>query len=384
MLHPPPAEDVHAKNQGATIRQIGTIPDETSPERQEGRSPANPSIFGHPPAFLALTTDNSAPNDAESERPKTVRSKSIGSLTTGAVTAGAPPRPDRPTLHNRSVSFGAQVAGPPPTGPLPPLPSNPFWTGTSVAGTRPSGIFKPYVPAAIAAEDTSPHESTTITPNYGKIPEGWETVVKETVDRSTTITKEPTKDSSRSMKEGPTTKQPTPIMHHSSVRSTTARFSMGSNTSNRLSNSSIASSIAETANAHRLSIPQIQTADRVSISRVSSDETLRSIGSVQLLSTPKRRTMSRVSALGSPQERRRALRTVSGNAITPSRQASNATQASSTRSSNGNPFQWDTPLQPGKPSALKGSPTARSSKGHKRQNCTYKSVDHGRDLGGVT
>jgi len=67
-------------------------------------------------------------------------------------------------------------------------------------------------------------------------------------------------------------------------------------------------------------------------------------------------------------------REVPGNNSILERQLSQtSTQASSTRSSNGNPFQWDpAPLSSGKPSAMKGSPSAR--KGHRRQNCVRISL----------
>ena len=87
-------------------------------------------------------------------------------------------------------------------------------------------------------------------------------------------------------------------------------------------------------------------------------------------STPKRYSQSRTTIYGSPCERRKtpASRIASQVAITPIRNPSlSSFHASSTRSSNGNPFQWDpSPLQSGKPSALKGSPSAR--KGHRRQS----------------
>ncbi|KAL1589456.1 hypothetical protein WHR41_01595 [Cladosporium halotolerans] len=153
-----------------------------------------------------------------------------------------------------------------------------------------------------------------------------------------------------------------------SIRSNIARYSAGSQLSRQLSTNSMASSLDESGN-NRLSIPRLGTADRVSIRSVSSVTSLRSDTAVKKIITPRKvsRCSTTVSENGSPAERQKinVLRDISGNACTPSRQPSNATQFSS-RSSNGNPFQWDSvPLQ--KPSALKGSPNAR--KGHRRQNC---------------
>ena len=87
-------------------------------------------------------------------------------------------------------------------------------------------------------------------------------------------------------------------------------------------------------------------------------------------STPTRYARPRTTIYGSPCERRKPghVRNLSQSNITPIRHPSlSSLQAPSTRSSNGNPFQWDrSPSQSGKPSAMKGSPGAR--KGQKRQN----------------
>ncbi|ORY19128.1 hypothetical protein BCR34DRAFT_206612 [Clohesyomyces aquaticus] len=92
--------------------------------------------------------------------------------------------------------------------------------------------------------------------------------------------------------------------------------------------------------------------------------------------TPRSQSEPLMTAYGSPQGRRKTTSNLSdgfSKSEIPSRQLSTVSQASSTRSSNGNPFQWDTaPLSSGKPSALKGSPSAR--KGHRRQNCVRISL----------
>ncbi|KAF2673773.1 hypothetical protein BT63DRAFT_166430 [Microthyrium microscopicum] len=54
------------------------------------------------------------------------------------------------------------------------------------------------------------------------------------------------------------------------------------------------------------------------------------------------------------------------------RRSPDSHRLSSTRSSNGNPFQWDPSPRPSKPSAIKGSPNSR--RGHRRQNCVRISV----------
>ena len=151
------------------------------------------------------------------------------------------------------------------------------------------------------------------------------------------------------------------------------RYSSDSLLSRQLSNASTTSSDSR---RNRLSIPQIATADRVSMSRVSSTNSLHGTPSVQKITTPTRRKSQRrsqVSASGSPAERTKkpVLRDISGNATrtTPQRQRQvSISTMGSGRSSNGNPFHWDCgPHTLPKHSALKGSPNAR--KGHRRQSC---------------
>ncbi|KAI7318070.1 hypothetical protein KC326_g3741 [Hortaea werneckii] len=168
---------------------------------------------------------------------------------------------------------------------------------------------------------------------------------------------------------------------HASIRSNIAQYNSGESLVHRSFSTSSTASAESTRN--RLSIPQIGTADRMSISRLSSFNSLHgSTGNgVQKVMTPRKACrQSSVSASGSPAERRKTsiaepgsvLRNIQANAVangnTPSRQASSATQNSG-RSSNGNPFQWDQSLPLMKPSALKGSPNSKGSKGHRRQNC---------------
>jgi hypothetical protein len=88
---------------------------------------------------------------------------------------------------------------------------------------------------------------------------------------------------------------------------------------------------------------------------------------VLAFSTPKRKLKAQAYSEGSPERQKRSnatSRVLNGVARSPKRQHSQT----SSRSSGGNPFQWDpTPLSStGKPPALKGSPDARQ--GHRRKN----------------
>jgi hypothetical protein len=104
-------------------------------------------------------------------------------------------------------------------------------------------------------------------------------------------------------------------------------------------------------------------------SGATDQESARTIdtSAVPALSTPKRKLKAQAYSEGSPERHKRnnaASRVLNGVVRSPRRQHSQA----SSRSSGGNPFQWDpTPLSSnGKPSALKGSPSARQ--GHRRKN----------------
>ena len=122
---------------------------------------------------------------------------------------------------------------------------------------------------------------------------------------------------------------------------------------------------------HHLSASDVMTTRRTSsISSISSNSYQGAEYIPHSSSTPTRYSRSRTTIYGSPCERRKVshIRNHSRCNITPVRHPSvSSLRAPSTRSSDGNPFQWDrSPVQLGKPSALKGSPGAR--KGQKRQN----------------
>jgi hypothetical protein len=92
--------------------------------------------------------------------------------------------------------------------------------------------------------------------------------------------------------------------------------------------------------------------------------------------TPRRQSKFLVTPNGSPAQREtmehRDTSTNQNGSI--NQLSQNSSRASSTRSSNGNPFQFDpSPMACGRPSAMKGSPNARN-RGHRRQNCVRISV----------
>jgi hypothetical protein len=332
-----------------------------------------PSFAIRSPGRYGVSFVEDSPNKAK-------RSYSVGALIApipdGAV-FGSVASNGRPPMHARSISLGAhKAASQPPTGPVPPLP-----------------VIAPHNPHAIgvrngfclsrmsSSSQESAGSSVLVTSPILRAPDlnsnspSLEQIVAD--DDSASL-----KTVSHRQWQNPLVVGPRPIpdtsptvpalamahQHKSSVRSNVARYSADSQLSRHLSTTSVTSSL-ESEKHNRLSIPRLGTADRVSIRSVSSVGSFKHDSGIRKVTTPRRvsRCSTTVSESGSPAERPKGsvLRDISGNAGPPTRQASNATQTSS-RSSNGNPFQWDSvPLQ--KPSALKGSPNAR--KGHRRQNC---------------
>jgi hypothetical protein len=127
------------------------------------------------------------------------------------------------------------------------------------------------------------------------------------------------------------------------------------------------------ADANSLSpVNRIETAETDQLNRISAASSPGKQNSLQILNTtPRRQSRFMVKPNGSPAQRKASvLCDVSGIHRGPNRHASQpSSRASSTRSSNGNPFQWDpSPMASGKPSAMKGSPNSRN-RGHRRQNC---------------
>ncbi|KAK0325187.1 hypothetical protein LTR82_003468 [Friedmanniomyces endolithicus] len=398
LLHPPKEAD----------EDVFVMPGSPKPHVLPSFAIRSPGMYG---AAIA--------NDARPS--KTPRSISVGALQIpvpdGAVFGHTNRQGSRPQMHTRSISLGAPQSGPPP-GPVPPVPSMALLgrqdsddghnrlgmcvsrgvscssqdsASSSVLATtlirerheEAHPIGSPSVEDVVADDDSA--QLKTVSNRQ------WQSPRTRHADHSNEINLigNATELSARPGHQ-----------HHPSIRSNAARYSTSSH--HQLSTTSTVSSFSETNinMGNRLSIPQIGTADRVSISRVSSYGSLRNAegshtssitGAVQkIITTPRKpnRTSS-VSAAGSPAERRKTsvLREISGNSqatsgnlqLTPSRQASDSTVQTtwSGRSSNGNPFQWDQQLPLAKPSALKGSPTSKGSRkgnGHRRQNCVRTST----------
>lgn len=344
------------------------------------------------PCFAIRSPGMYGASIANDDRPKPPRSVSVGALVPIPETAvpGHPARPNRPQMHARSISLGAPPSRPP-SGPVPPLPViSPHRTNSDESNRQGMCISRMSSSSQDSASSsvlvTSPiltmrdDESKQIgSPSIEQLLEDDDTAqLKNVVNRQWQT---PLNTGPRPMDmphSGIESSAPLP-RNHASIRSNIARYSNDSLDDRHVS---LISTMSTDSGRNRLSIPQLATADRVSISRVSSYNSLNSAagGAVQKITTPRKPSrQSSVSANGSPAERRKTStdptsvsREIQANAVlntnTSSRHTSHSTQNSG-RSSNGNPFQWDQSLPLTKPSALKGSPNSKGSKGHKRQNC---------------
>lgn len=272
----------------------------------------------------------------------------------------------QPNIHLKSASVYGKASGIPPDGGLPLLP-------LEIARIKDKSRRRTILarsPSRISNESSESVSSSILATQSSPIMESSKTVVHRVAKRDWKNTKivgprthwntltlpGKSQASEGSMNSG--------VTHPSSIASPPKTPFRVGDRSFRLTNSS-----------GLVSLGSVKTAESVIMSKTSSPAC--SPFTIRSSATPKRRSGSLITPYGSPEDRRKRasiLPNVPGNNDVPKRQLSQAsTQASSTRSSNGNPFQWDpAPMSAGKPSVLKGSPSAR--KGHRRQNCVRISL----------
>ncbi|KAF2208758.1 hypothetical protein CERZMDRAFT_101201 [Cercospora zeae-maydis SCOH1-5] len=325
-------------------------------------------------------------NEEVSKNPLNMRSVSMGILTEDGTVFDADSHylPNtskrmRPEMRARSLSLGAPSTRPP-SGPVPPVPA------MSVASTSSSSKCTSAQQGVSRMSSSSTDSASSSVLVTSPILERHDTdqplqspTIEDLVDGNNNA-------ALKSVANRRWQNRPSPsrccasnsrVQKPSSVRGRLVRSSTESSITLWRSNSSSTSS-SVSSGRNRLSVPQICSAEKISISRVSSSNSL--LGSGKLCTPTKRINTvnsSSVSIFGSPAERKRVsvLREVSGNAP-PSKSTSLPRDPSdstlvSRSSSNGNPFHWDnasvSSVMLPKASALKGSPNAR--KGHRRQNC---------------
>ncbi|KAF2106624.1 hypothetical protein BDV96DRAFT_331440 [Lophiotrema nucula] len=327
---------------------------------QDGRTVEGPVVSPEP--LRRSLTAKPIPKTEVRVRPS--RSKSLAEIPLCASIEDVS-QMTRPDMHARSASMCSQSSGNAPDTRLPPLP-------LEVARLKSVSRRRSLLSQSPSKVSVSSHESAGSSilatqpspviprPNNVRI----QSVNKRTWKPSLVVGPRPLRD--------------TLVLHgknrssQGSIKSSAARFSSVTPTKQEARGENRSSTMTASSS---LASMKVKTAESITLSKVSSPSC--SPLTVRSLSTPKRHSGSQVSAYGSPPERRKASAVANdsfGNTGGPTRQLSQAsTQASSTRSSNGNPFQWDpSPMSCGKPSALKGSPSAR--KGHRRQNCVRISL----------
>lgn len=353
----------------------------SSPKKPKDRASSDQSLLQHHPAFR-----NNNPKDVsgaqvvrvepEPARPvlriqsepqlettaKPNRSQSMADILTQCNRSRSLALHTRPRLHARSVSTCSQRSGNPPGDGLPILPLK--VSRIKAEANRRSLLSSS--PSRLSISSFESAGSSILATQYSPVMWSSNSRVQKSTKREIRKT---------------TVAGPRPLrahlhkkneMSHDSIKSSVARFSSVTQTTSRTDTQS--SLLTNSSSIG--SFGKIRTSDSVTLSRMTSPTG--SPFAVRSVTTPKRRSGSQVTSFGSPEDRRKRssiLQNTTGNQGGPMRQLSQAsTQASSRRSSNGNPFQWDpAPITSGKPSALKGSPSARKP-GHKQPNCVRISL----------
>lgn len=358
----------------------GALGEPSSPQRSKSRPSSDQSLLQHHPALReqeqtpephtnpvqpetlrrSLTAKPSPKADTYS-RP--IRSQSLAAFPSDGR-PGSMTRFPRPQLHERSVSVSSQASGNPPEGGLPILP-------LGISRIKSESRRRSLLNRSPSRQSNSSYESA-----------GSSILAMQPSPIMRSPNSRVQKGAKRDMRNytvaGPRHLHGMLSPHgknnssQGSIRSSTARFSsVASATQAEKQGSQLPNSTSFN------SMTSVKTAESVNLHRLSSPAP--SPFAIRNATTPKRRSGSYVTPYGSPENRRSRssmiLQSGSGNQGGPKRQLSQAsTRASSTRSSNDNPFQWDpAPVSASKPSALKGSPSARKP-GHKRQNCVRISL----------
>ena len=373
-------------NASPSLKPVSAGPATKKPPPVRNKRSSDQSFLKHHPALRKgwfesnqETTSNSQPESPfgslvckrrinEKEKYyRSNRSRSVAAIPVNALFEQSS-RISRPKMHSRSVSLCSQSSGYAPDAVVPPLPLSVARVKSEVtrrsllaqSPSRYSVSSFESVGSSILASQSSP---MIIRPNSLQ----FKKATRWDWGNSLIIGSRPIRGQVALYRQGDNPSE-------SSPKSNTARCSTGTPSTKRHSRRESRNSSLHSPSLR--SIAKTRTAETVRLSRVSTSSPAGSNLIVQTMTTPRRQSRTKVGLNGSPQERRKAsiLQDISRNQTFPTRQLSQtSTQASSTRSSNGNPFQWDpTPLQSGKPSALKGSPSAR--KGHKRQNCVRISL----------
>lgn len=305
------------------------------------------SLLQYHPAFRNQNQDMGATETVSLEVSKRLpRAKSATEL---------PLQTDRPQLRARSISLCSQASGKPPDVILPPLPLD-------IARIKDEARWRSqlrHAPSKVSISSFGSTDSSILNPRPSPI------LMQSSNMRAPKITKREWKNSAAERMKPVTESRESMYSLHGSMKSSAAEIGTASPKARYecvegTTALSKESSTQTLGSVHTLvSVGSVKRAESVTMSRVCSASGSPATARTR---TPKRRSKMLVTSSGSPEKNRQIAPNTRMIMRSPKRQTSRA----SSRSSCGNPFQWDVaPLSSaGKPSALKGSPTARQ--GHRR------------------
>lgn len=309
------------------------------------------------------STMNAVPTTQVSMPP--VRSHSVIETSTNNR-PGSAMNPVRPKIHARSVSTSSQASGNPPVGglPIPPL---------EIARIKAAASRQDRTRSILNRSPSQQSNSSYESGNSYLLAVQSSPIMQFSTARVQKVAK---RNFRNSMVVGPRPFRDTLTLHgkntpsQGSIKSNVARFSSATPATQADSQAEKRASQLTTSSSLRSLASRVVVAENATINGFPSPAN--SPTTMRRMTTPKCRSGSYVTPYGSPEDRRKRsslIQKVQYNHEGPKRQLSQtSTQAPSTRSSNGNAFQYDpAPMSAGKPSALKGSPSARKP-GHRRSN----------------
>ncbi|KAL1602071.1 hypothetical protein SLS59_005239 [Nothophoma quercina] len=315
-----------------------------------GRQPSEcQSLLQYHPAFRNQDPDTAEIEPAPLEVPKRLqRAKSVTEV---------PLEIDRPQIRQRSTSLHSQVSGKAPDVILPPLPLD-------IARIKDEARRKSelrHVPSKTSISSFDSTNSSILNPRPSPI------IMQASNARAPKVTKRERRNHTLEKMNPVIETRESMYSLHGSTKSSAAEMEVATPEARRefVRDSTALPKEPSThslGSVHTLgSVGSVKRAESITMSRVISSSASPSTSHTR---TPKRRSKTLVTSSGSPEKYCQIATNPRLTMKSPKRQTSRA----SSRSSCGNPFQWDpaplTTLGKPPPSALKGSPGARQ--GHRR------------------
>ncbi|KAF9691241.1 hypothetical protein EKO04_010748 [Ascochyta lentis] len=316
--------------------------------KEYGSQPSScQSLLQYHPAFRTQNQDRDAIEPAPLEVSKRLqRAKSVTEL---------PLETERPQLRARSTSLHSQAAGKAPDVILPPLPLDIARIKDEVR--RQSQLR--HAPSKTSISSFGSTDTSILNPRPSPI------LMQSSNMRAPKITKREWKNNALEKMNPVIESRESMCSLHGSMKSSAAEIETASPEARREFVQGT-TALPRESSSHTLgsvhtpgSVGSVRRAESITMSRVVSAS---ASPAPMRTRTPNRRSKMLVTSSGSPEKYPQLAANSRITIRSPKRQTSRA----SSRSSCGNPFQWDpAPLSfAGKPSALKGSPSARQ--GHRR------------------